>query len=414
MMFRKNVLLVLTVIVAAVSVAGVRADDKRFAVTVVSQTNATNVPISIPVDVSESFAYAKLTDEQGDVIPIQLTAASLLSMSKQRELHFVVPMLTAGATAAFDVALSTETRDDYDSFTWDVDSGKTATLSHSNRNVLKYMFERVDNSSEERRMETYKVFHHVFEPNGQFLVTKGPGGLYPHHRGLFFGFNRISYGVDQKADIWHCRNGESQIHTGFLRSESGSVLGRHKVAIDWNGQDGKAFAKEQRELTAYNVQGGTLIEFASILKPTVDSVRLDGDPQHAGFQFRGSQYIAEIAKDKTYYVRPDGKDEPGSYRNWKNAGDSHANLPWNAQSFVVNDQRFTCCYLDRPENPKEARFSERDYGRFGSYFEYDLTPENPLRLNYRIWLQKGEMTVDQVSSYHATFVEPPTVTIKAR
>ena len=52
-----------------------------------------------------------------------------------------------------------------------------------------------------------------------------------------------------------------------------------------HGQDGKVFAKELRELTAYNVAGGRLIEFASKLAKTAGKVRLDGDPQHAGFSF---------------------------------------------------------------------------------------------------------------------------------
>ena len=68
------------------------------------------------------------------------------------------------------------------------------------------------------------------------------------------------------------------------------------------------------------------------------------------------------------------------------------------------------CYLDRPENPKESRFSERDYGRFGSYFEYVITEEKPLELNYRIWVQEGEMTVDEVAAQSAHFVNAPKAT----
>ena len=108
-------------------------------------------------------------------------------------------------------------------------------------------------------------------------------------------------------------------------------------------------------------------------------------------------------------MRPDGKGEPGKFRNWPNDKD-HVNLAWHAQSFVIDETRYTCCYLDRPDNPKEARFSERDYGRFGSYFEYTVSESNPLYLNYRIWLQEGEMTVEQVERYSKDFVSPPEVT----
>ncbi len=68
--------------------------------------------------------------------------------------------------------------------------------------------------------------------------------------------------------------------------------------------------------------------------------------------------------------------------------------------------------VDKPTNPKEARYSERDYGRFGSYFEYDLEPSKPLTVNYRVWLQDGEMRPDDVAAHSANFVTPPTVAVK--
>ena len=154
-----------------------------------------------------------------------------------------------------------------------------------------------------------------------------------------------------------------------------------------------------------------MIEFASRVASTVGKVKLDGDPQHAGFQFRASQEVPDNTKSLTYYLRPDGKDDPGSFRNWPDNKD-HVNLPWNAQSFVLGTQRYTCCYLDRPDNPKESRFSERDYGRFGSYFEYQLTADNSLDLNYRVWLQEGEMTVDEVDARSKDLVEPLTVNLE--
>ena len=402
--------LVMATLASAALANAALGDDKSISVSITSEIDAVNVPVSVSVDVGDAYVSAVVADSFGNKLLGQLTGPNVLSESPSRELHFIIPKVESGKAANFTATLSKKSANGQ-SFAWDVNPGKTATLSHAGRNVLKYMFERVDDSSEERRNETYKVFHHAFDPTGKFLVTKGPGGKFPHHRGLFFGFNRISYGDDQKADVWHCRKGESQVHTKFISTESGPVLGRHQVAIDWNGQDGKAFAKEKREMTVYRVDGGTLIEFASVLQPTAVPVRLDGDPQHAGFQFRGSQHIADVSNGKTYYLRPDGRGKPGEYRNWKNVGDAHANLPWNAQSFVIDDQRFTCCYLDRPENPKEARFSERDYGRFGSYFEYDLTADKPLRLNYRIWLQEGEMSVEDVSARREAFVRKPKVNI---
>ena len=81
-------------------------------------------------------------------------------------------------------------------------------------------------------------------------------------------------------------------------------------------------------------------------------------------------------------------------------------------SFVVDGKRYTAAYLDRPDNPKEARYSERDYGRFGSYFVADCTEKKPLTVDYRLWLQKGEMTKEGVERLSADFVKPPDATVK--
>ena len=121
--------------------------------------------------------------------------------------------------------------------------------------------------------------------------------------------------------------------------------------------------------------------------------------------------MPDKTKGKTYYLRPDGKGQPGKFRNWP--GDKgHVNLPWNALSIVVGDQRYTVAMLDRPQNPKEARFSERDYGRFGSYFEYEIDENKPLQLNYRVWVQEGEMDVEGVQQLANDFVEPVEVTVQ--
>jgi hypothetical protein len=81
-------------------------------------------------------------------------------------------------------------------------------------------------------------------------------------------------------------------------------------------------------------------------------------------------------------------------------------------SFVLGGQRFTMAYLDHPDNPKEARYSERDYGRFGSYFVTEVTKDMPLTVRYRLWLQEGQMKGDDVAALDDAFVKPVTVTIK--
>jgi hypothetical protein len=264
---------------------------------------------------------------------------------------------------------------------------------------------------------TFKPFHNVYDPaTGKTMLTNSSAkttkdGQFPHHRGLFFGFNRIGYGDKQTADIWHGTDNVYSQHDKALDTEVGSVLGRQRSAISWHGKDDNTFATEEREVTAYAVPYGTLIDWSTVLSTKLDRVRLDGDPQHAGFHFRAHQEVAKNGKESTYYLRPDGRGKPGETRNWdaKGKDPKAVNLPWNAMSFVVEGKRYTVLRINHPDNPKESRGSERDYGRFGDYFEYDLTPANPLKLKYRIWVQEGEMTVEQCDSIAAAFVNPPRI-----
>ena len=332
-----------------------------------------------------------------------------------RELHFILPTLPAGASATFTAVLDTDVPDvkvgKDKVFHWNDTKGEAQQLDFGSTPVLRYVYKALDTSSKEKREETFKVYHHLFDPTGKQLVTKGPGGLYTHHRGIFYGFKDVTYGDNKKVDIWHCTKDTYQEHEKILSAEAGPVLGRHRVQIAWHGTTKDVFAHEERELTVYHLPGGTSVEFASRLKSTGGTVKLDGDPQHAGFHFRAAQEVADKTKAETTYTRPDGADEPGKTRNWPDKKD-HVNLPWDAMSFVLGGQRYTVAYLDHPNNPKEARFSERDYGRFGSYFVTDVTEVKPLTVRYRLWLQAGTLSVAEAAALDNEFVTPVKVTVK--
>ena len=388
-----------------------------------------NVPVRVPVKVKvqDKSPSIVVTAPSGKQLAGQLCHPNLLAKgaaAEGGELCFILPSLKAGQTAAFTAIISSEPSDSSsittESFQWKDTPGESNTLSFGARSVLKYQYKTYDTTTKDAREETFKVFHHVYDPTGKFLVTNGPGGFapdhgkinFPHHRGVFYGFNKVTYDGNKAADIWHCTGDTHQSHAGFLQSDAGPVVGRHRLAIDWCGQKADPpFAKEERELTAYNVPGGTLLEFASRLTPTKGPVKLDGDPQHAGFHFRAHNDVNDKTAKQTYYLRPDGKGKLDETRNWP-AQKEHVNLPWDCMSFVLNDQRFTIEYIDQPTNPKEARFTERDYGRFGSYFVKEVKPEEPLEVNYRLWLQAGEMSSEQAAALDSDLVEPVKVVVK--
>lgn len=406
--------------------AAAGAAEKTFEIAVsAGKHDRSNVPVCVPIALPAELTTGSvvLTDPSGKSIVGQVTAPSLLAKEAETrkgeagcEIHFLLPSLKAGDTAVFKARVSS-TKASGDVFSWQEKEGDYAELSFGNRPVLRYFCKTFDDSTPEKRNETFKVFHHLYDPAGARLVTNGPGGKFPHHRGIFYGFMKCTLPDGKIVDTWHCRTDAKKgidaylTHEKYLLREAGPVLGRHRVEIGWHGTGKEVFAREERELTVYHTPGGTLVEFASRLRSTGGTIKVDGDPQHAGFHFRADNEVSEKTAKETYYLRPDGKDAKGKTRNWP--GDqNHVNLPWNAMSFVLGDTRYTAAYLDRPNNPKEARFSERDYGRFGSYFVAECDEKKPLDVNYRLWLQNGEMAGEGVASLSAAFVEPVQTTVK--
>jgi hypothetical protein len=373
------------------------------------------VRVSLPI----KAAAISLTAPNGKTIPAQSTGPGVLASKETgSEIHFVLPSLKAGESLRLKATLASEAQAGGEAYMWHDRAGDFTELRFGTRPVLRYHYRAYDDSTKENRDQTYKVFHHLFSPKGDVLTTNGlpndPAIHSPHHRGIMYAFNRIRYGDGKMADTWHCIDGAHQSHDRFLASEAGSVLGRHRVLIRWHGKD-QAFAEEERELTAYNVAGGQLVEFASRLRTTGGPVRIDGDPQHAGFQFRADNEVFAKTSEQTIFVRPDGAGKPGETRNWDPATrKGPVNLLWNAMSFVLKSKRYTVAYLDHPRNPKEARHSEREYGRFGSYFEYAMTADRPLSVNYRLWLEEGLMTPESVVVHSKNFVEPAQVAVTMR
>src|SRR5262249_51221438 len=150
----------------------------------------------------------------------QLTAPGLLTEQVKpaqdgqvrRDLHLVVPALKAGGALTLKGVVSTELAFPVKGFAWKDTPGQYAELSLHGRPVLRYMYRALDESSKDARNKSYKVFHHLYDPAGKRFVTNGGHTdpyenekklLYPHHRGLMFGFNKVSYdGGKKKADTW--------------------------------------------------------------------------------------------------------------------------------------------------------------------------------------------------------------------
>jgi hypothetical protein len=256
--------------------------------------------------------------------------------------------------------------------------------------------------------QTKKPFHHIYDPSGSQLITKGPGGLYTHHRGIFFGYNHV-YTNDRRIDIWHARDGERSEHESVVREFAGPVMGGHIVNILWKNHDGEPFLDENREIRLFRLADDmVVIDFYSTLQTSNGPVVLGGDRQHAGVQFRAAQYVADNA-DQTQYIRPGylSHREPDDEID----GDDMMDLPWNAMRFVVEGNTYTVAYLSHPANPDGAEMSERLYGRFGEFFPYEVTPGQPLVVNYRFVVKSGHLDADEIERHYQLYSDAPDIVV---
>jgi hypothetical protein len=420
-----------TLIFAAVSVAAECSVSLKLTVEA-GKHDRENTPVRALVLIPSGWvnqAAVILRGPDGTPIAAQLARAALLDKlpptsgkNAPRFLWWVLPKLRTGRSIEYHATISPGDAGTKSRFAWHDEEGKYRDLYLGNRPVLRYMYQAYEDDPEKRDLNN-KPFHHLFDSTGKLFLTKGSGGSETHHQGLFYGFGHCTF-EGGECDIWWCHHGEHQLHQRFLSETAGLVLARHRTSIDWNDQQGKPFCSEVRELTAYDVPGGTLVEWSSRLKSVRGKVTLDGNAQHAGFQFRAHDEVAKKTKGKTYFLRPDGRAQTGQTRNptrgQEVCGTKDAatmlvmDLPWKVMSFVVGGKRYSAEYIDNPKNPKPSFYSERDYGRFGSWFgKQELLEDGPpIELTYRIWLQNGEMTLEQATALWADFAEPPGVLVE--
>ncbi|HVW00068.1 MAG TPA: DUF6807 family protein [Planctomycetaceae bacterium] len=270
----------------------------------------------------------------------------------------------------------------------------TADLLFGKQPVLRYMY-AFDTSTKERQFDTFKVYHHVFGPGSDALITKGPGGLFPHHRGLFLGWNKTGF-EGKELDFWHCTKGAHLRHAKFVELSGNDKVGQFEAEIHWNDAEGKPVIIENRHLTVHRLElaGNSTpaweIDVNTKLASQRGTITLSGDRQHAGLQFRAPQSVAD--EKSARFIRPaEFPDKPEAIE----VGDKenpplHSNLNWFAETFPVEGKQYTVEYFEDPSLPKPSLYSERPYGRFGAFFKTTLEQDHPLTMRYRLIVSTGE------------------------
>ncbi|MEM9110662.1 MAG: DUF6807 family protein [Planctomycetota bacterium] len=259
--------------------------------------------------------------------------------------------------------------------------GKRLTvLNAESKPIVTYEYAHVLGENDKVTFDTAKVYHQVVAPDGKTMLTKGPGGTFPHHRGIYIGWSKIKHN-GKSHDLWHVRN-TTQKHVAFTKQETTNAGTTVASRIDWIGSDGKPVLEETRTVTVHDDTGGAyaVIDFVSELTAAHGAVELNGDPEHAGIQFRPSQEVAENKSAK--YVFP--VDDPKQTQ--------HAGMDWAAQTFELGGQKWSVQQMSHPSNPDDnARWSAyRDYGRFGEFPVIKIGAGQTVTVQYRFRITKGD------------------------
>jgi hypothetical protein len=257
-----------------------------------------------------------------------------------------------------------------------------------------------------RHDETFKVFHHVNGFHGEGFLTKGAGGDFSHHRGLFLGWFSVKTAGDS-MDSWHGAAGASIRHLKYLpeRELKGAKARRASVS-EWTKKDGSVIVRDTREVTAWFEEAGKLhLDWAlTIASASGDSVLLSGDPAHSGFQFRADSVIKAFE-----YLGPADKSVAGDDWTMKPANS------WIMAKFALKGHAYAVMQMDHPLNPRPVIAQKRDYGRFGHFFRATIAKDKPSTFYFRTLVldvdRFGSPTQAQAQAFYDAYAKSNPVSI---
>jgi hypothetical protein len=385
---------------------GCGVSTTKYELQIISPTfSATQIPLKVPINLPEDLSNQDLSEldirikaENEGEFPGQI----LKDSDGKFNLHFVIPSLQEGVTQSLAVLVQ-QNKSTQPSFQLDDKETKYLDFLFAGRKICRYMYE-YDVSTPERMEATNKPFFHLFDLSGRYVITNGSGGLYPHHRGLFIGWQRIECG-EEVFNFWSMEDGAHQKHIVFVENIAGPVLAILSAEINWSDKNSTIILKELRRVTLYKQPAPTvlLMKFESTISPPACDINLLGNAEHAGFQFRAHNDVAE-GYVQGVHDAISGNQPKVSYFFPKENIDltKEVDLPWTALSYILKGKKYNIQHINTPENPKNTMYSAyRDYGRFGAAFNTSLKRGESLHMTYYIWAVEGETPV--IAEFNAKY-----------
>ena len=255
--------------------------------------------------------------------------------------------------------------------------------------VGRYMY-AFDRSTQPRYIETFKPFLHVFDADGTAPITKGAAGEpFPHHRGIYVGWNKIKLPDGGKPiDRWHPTDKGATVHQSFADQKASADEATFTSVVKWEARTpaDPAALEERRTMTFRRgpAPARVTIDLATTLTAPNGDIELNGDPEHAGVQFRAA---AGTDTKQTVYAYP--KADANAYKD--------TDYPWVGMSYTLNGKRYSVVEMNAPTNPTGTRWSAyRDYGRFGAFPVATVKGGQPVALKYRFAIVDGELPSAEV------------------
>jgi len=176
-------------------------------------------------------------------------------------------------------------------------------------------------------------------------------------------------------------NDGDQVHKRFIVQDSDSSHAGFTSLVNWVDKTGNAIIEEERAITFRKApsQAYVLVDLVSTIRALNGDVVLDGDPEHAGVQFRPAN---EVDRAKTVYVFPGENVDPKK----------NLDIAWVGETFSLNGKLYSTVAINHPDNPIGSKTSAyRDYGRFGFFPKTSIKSTESFTFKYRFLVAEGEM-----------------------
>ena len=137
---------------------------------------------------------------------------------------------------------------------------KYIDITHDGKTVARVMT-AYDQSTPESKHETYKVYTHIFDKHGKAPITKGAGGAFTHHRGIFLGWSKTRFS-GKSVDSWHMK-GCVQVYKKIIDSKADDKSASLTILIQWISSDGIVSVQVPGQVEAEEVGQLQLADFAN-------------------------------------------------------------------------------------------------------------------------------------------------------